>query len=109
MTLFIGLGNPGSQYEETRHNIGFKVIDKLVDDLGARDVSKNSFYGKLFKTSNILFLKPMTYMNLSGKSVLAVKQCQMDGGVLEVLASTTTVGGLYFSGFPKLIFSCNKK
>jgi hypothetical protein len=42
-------------------------------------------------------------------SVVAVKQCQMDGGVLEVLASTTTVGGLYFSGFPKLIFSCNKK
>ena len=74
MLLIVGLGNPGSGYENTRHNIGFKVIDKLVDDLGARDVSKNSFYGKLFKTSNILFLKPMTYMNLSGKSVLAVKQ-----------------------------------
>jgi len=74
MTLFVGLGNPGSQYEETRHNIGFKVIDKLVDDFGARDISKTSFHGKLFRFANALFLKPTTYMNLSGKSVLPVKQ-----------------------------------
>jgi len=74
MTLFVGLGNPGSQYEETRHNIGFKVINKLVDDLGARDISKTSFYGQLHRSSTSFFLKPNTYMNLSGKSVLAVKQ-----------------------------------
>ncbi|HFQ61036.1 MAG TPA: aminoacyl-tRNA hydrolase [Epsilonproteobacteria bacterium] len=74
MTLFVGLGNPGPQYENTRHNIGFKVIDKLVDDFGARDISKNSFYGQLYRSSNTLFLKPTTYMNLSGKSVLPVKQ-----------------------------------
>ena len=74
MTLFVGLGNPGSQYEETRHNIGFKVIDKLVDDLNARDISKTSFHGKLYRTTHSLFLKPTTYMNLSGKSVLPVKQ-----------------------------------
>ncbi len=73
MTLFVGLGNPGSAYEDTRHNIGFKVIDKLVDDLGARDVSKTAFHGTLFRTSQSLFLKPATYMNLSGKSVLPVK------------------------------------
>ncbi len=73
MTLFVGLGNPGSQYEETRHNIGFKVIDKLVDDFNARDISKTSFHGKLFRSSNSFFLKPTTYMNLSGKSVQAVK------------------------------------
>lgn len=73
MTLFVGLGNPGSQYEETRHNIGFKVIDKLVDDLKARDISKTSFHGKLYRTSNTLFLKPTTFMNLSGKSVQPVK------------------------------------
>jgi len=74
MTLFVGLGNPGSQYEDTRHNIGFKVIDKLVYDLGARDISKTSFQGKLYRSSNTLFLKPTTFMNLSGKSVQPVKQ-----------------------------------
>ena len=74
MTLFVGLGNPGSQYEETRHNIGFKVIDALVADLGARDISKNTFHGQLYRTTSTLFLKPTTFMNLSGKSVLPVKQ-----------------------------------
>ena len=78
MTLFVGLGNPGSQYENTRHNIGFKVIDKLVDDcaidgLPARDISKTSFQGKLYRAANSLFLKPTTYMNLSGTSVQPVK------------------------------------
>ncbi len=74
MTLFVGLGNPGSQYKNTRHNIGFKLIDKLVDDFGARDISKTSFHGKLYRSSNALFLKPTTFMNLSGKSVQSVKQ-----------------------------------
>jgi PTH1 family peptidyl-tRNA hydrolase len=73
MLLIVGLGNPGTQYEDTRHNIGFKVIDSLVSDLGARDVSKNAFYGELFKSPNFLFLKPTTFMNLSGKSLQAVK------------------------------------
>jgi len=73
MTFFVGLGNPGSQYENTRHNIGFKVIDKLVDDFSARDISKTSFHGKLYRSANTLFLKPTTFMNLSGKSVQPVK------------------------------------
>jgi len=74
MTLFVGLGNIGSQYEETRHNIGFKVIDALVSDFGARDISKNAFHGQLSRFSSTLFLKPNTYMNLSGKSAQPVKQ-----------------------------------
>jgi len=73
MTLFVGLGNPGDKYEHTRHNIGFKVIDKLVDDFNARDISKSSFEGKLYRSGNTLFLKPTTFMNLSGKSVVVVK------------------------------------
>jgi len=73
MTLFVGLGNPGSQYENTRHNIGFKLIDKLVSDLSARDISKTSFQGKLYRSANTLFLKPTTFMNLSGKSLQSVK------------------------------------
>ena len=72
--LFVGLGNPGSTYTMTRHNIGFRVIERLVSDFGARDISKTSFYGRLFRHGTLFFLQPMTYMNLSGKSVLAVKQ-----------------------------------
>ena len=74
MILFVGLGNPGSQYENTRHNIGFKVIDKLVNDFNARDISKTSFHGKLYRAANSLFLKPTTFMNLSGTSVQPVKR-----------------------------------
>ncbi len=74
MTLFVGLGNPGSQYEDTRHNIGFKIIDRLIDNFEARDISKTSFNGQLYRTSDTFFLKPTTFMNLSGKSVLAVKR-----------------------------------
>jgi PTH1 family peptidyl-tRNA hydrolase len=73
MLLIVGLGNPGIQYENTRHNIGFKVIDKLVSDFAANEISKSSFKGELFKAPNLLFLKPTTFMNLSGNSVQAVK------------------------------------
>ena len=73
MKLFVGLGNPTSQYENTRHNIGFKVIDELVNHFKARDISKNSFNGNLYRETNKLFLKPTTYMNLSGKSAQPVK------------------------------------
>jgi PTH1 family peptidyl-tRNA hydrolase len=74
MTLVVGLGNPGTQYEKTRHNIGFRVIDKLVSNLQARNVSKTTFHGELYRHGNLLLLKPTTYMNLSGKSLLPVKQ-----------------------------------
>ena len=73
MTLVVGLGNPGLEYENTRHNIGFRIIDKLVDDTKAREISKTSFFGKLYRASSTLFLKPTTFMNLSGKSLQTVK------------------------------------
>jgi len=73
MTLFVGLGNPEATYENNRHNIGFKVVDSLINHFKAKDVSKNSFYGNLYKSNNLLFLKPTTYMNLSGTSLVAVK------------------------------------
>ena len=74
MTLIVGLGNPGKSYEQNRHNIGFMVIDFLVGELGASSISKTSFQGDLFKSGDVFLLKPTTYMNLSGKSALAVKQ-----------------------------------
>lgn len=73
MTLFAGLGNPGLKYANTRHNIGFKVLDRLIDDLDAQNISKTTFKGKLYRSKDSLFLKPTTFMNLSGKSLQAVK------------------------------------
>ena len=71
--LIVGLGNPGAAYSQTRHNIGFMVIDELCRRHTVHDVSKSSFDGELFKMGGHFLLKPMTYMNLSGKSILAVK------------------------------------
>lgn len=73
MFLVVGLGNPGNKYENNRHNIGFKIIDSLIEDFKAIHISNKDFLGELYKSHNLLFLKPTTFMNLSGKSVLAVK------------------------------------
>ncbi|PZT49113.1 aminoacyl-tRNA hydrolase [Helicobacter valdiviensis] len=73
MFLVVGLGNPGNKYENNRHNIGFKIIDSLMEDFKAIHISNKDFLGELYKSHNLLFLKPTTFMNLSGKSVLAVK------------------------------------
>ncbi len=72
MWLFVGLGNPGPTYEKTRHNIGFRVIDAMRARTGARDISKKSFQGELYRQGNLFFLKPTTFMNLSGNSVAPV-------------------------------------
>jgi len=74
MWLIVGLGNPSKEYEYTRHNIGFLTVDYLIDQTEARSLSSSSFHGELFKSSNLLFLKPTTFMNRSGISVQAVKQ-----------------------------------
>ena len=73
MTLIVGLGNPGTEYASTRHNIGFMVIDELLRRNAHQDVSKSSFQGETYKSKTNIYLKPMTYMNLSGKSILKVK------------------------------------
>ncbi len=72
--LIVGLGNPGPNYEHTRHNIGFMVIDELVKRQNAQKLSSSSFQGELFKFSNHFLLKPLTFMNLSGISIAAVKK-----------------------------------
>jgi len=71
--LIVGLGNPGSAYAHTRHNIGFMVIDELISRLDARKLSSSNFNAELFKFSNHFLLKPLSFMNLSGDSILAVK------------------------------------
>ncbi len=71
--LIVGLGNPGSDYENTRHNIGFMVVDELIKRSLATKLSSSSFSGELYKFKNHFLLKPLTYMNLSGESVVKVK------------------------------------
>lgn len=69
--LIAGLGNPGPEYELTRHNIGFLVLDRLADLEGA--TFKTGRHGEIaevrFKGRHLLLLKPSTYMNLSGKAI----------------------------------------
>ncbi|MGB0165411.1 MAG: aminoacyl-tRNA hydrolase [Luteibaculum sp.] len=69
--LIVGLGNPGEKYANTRHNIGFKVLDAMA--IASNTVFKEERHGWLaqasFKARNIILLKPNTYMNLSGKAV----------------------------------------
>lgn len=72
MFLIVGLGNPGQNYQNNRHNIGFKVLDCLIHTLNATKQSDKNFQGELYKSSQILLLKPTTFMNLSGESVQKV-------------------------------------
>ncbi len=72
MKLIVGLGNPGQKYEKNRHNVGFLAIDYLIDKFNASKVS-SKFKGDLYKAGEYLFLKPTTYMNLSGEAVRVVK------------------------------------
>ena len=72
--LIVGLGNPGSAYAETRHNVGFMVIDELLRRYSHDTIKKTAFQGDLFKLKNHYLLKPTTFMNLSGQSVTAVKK-----------------------------------
>ena len=72
MKLIIGLGNPGKEYENTRHNTGFMVLDRLSEKLNI-EMTQNKFkglYGKSkYKGEDVILLKPQTYMNLSGEVV----------------------------------------
>lgn len=75
MKLIAGLGNPTAKYENTRHNVGFAVIDELVDKYNIPlDVIKHKgMYGKgKIEGQTVILLKPMTFMNLSGESVAEV-------------------------------------
>ena len=71
--LIVGLGNPGKEYERTRHNAGYRALDLLAQKLGCK-VDKSKFQGLYGQASyngtKLLLLKPLTYMNLSGRSVL---------------------------------------
>ena len=74
--LFAGLGNPGPEYENTRHNAGFAWIDEVAQQLKVQLVPERSYWGLAARASvqgqAVWLLNPQTYMNLSGKSVAAL-------------------------------------
>ena len=81
MKLIVGLGNPGSEYSKTRHNVGFRVLDRLAERVGVK-IDRSKFKGE-YETGELpdgkegfgnddgkmLLVKPQTYMNLSGETV----------------------------------------
>lgn len=72
MKMIIGLGNPGKKYDKTRHNVGFHVIDELVDRLGAPPMQSkfNGMYTTIHHSAGkVMLVKPLTFMNLSGECV----------------------------------------
>ena len=75
MYLIVGLGNPEEEYSNTRHNMGFNVINKLAEEYKI-DVNKNKFDALLgtgsIEGEKVILLKQQTYMNLSGKSIIQV-------------------------------------
>lgn len=74
--LIVGLGNPGKEYQDTRHNAGFWLIDEIARSRGIDLNSEGKFFGVVgkfsYKNNDVHLLKPTTFMNLSGKSVLAL-------------------------------------
>jgi len=74
--LFVGLGNPGPEYESTRHNAGFWWIDALARDLKLTLAPERAYHGLVARTQvsgrNLWLLEPQTFMNLSGKSIAAL-------------------------------------
>lgn len=77
MYLIIGLGNPGKEYENTRHNMGFKALDALAESTGI-EISKSKFHSLIGKGKisgeKVVLCKPQTYMNESG---IAARECAM--------------------------------
>jgi PTH1 family peptidyl-tRNA hydrolase len=74
--LITGLGNPGPQYEHTRHNVGFWFLDQLAHDLGSTFAVDNKYHGQLAQVQlnghKVFLLKPLLFMNRSGQSVAAL-------------------------------------
>jgi len=75
MRIIVGLGNPGKEYKNTRHNIGFMVLEELASryPVEKQDSKFDAIIGHIrIKTNRVLLVKPLTYMNLSGNSVQAI-------------------------------------
>lgn len=70
--LIVGLGNPGRDYADTRHNVGFMILDRLASKAGAAWRTEKSWQAEVARAGSTWLCKPQTYMNLSGESVAAL-------------------------------------
>lgn len=70
--LIVGLGNPGAEYEQTRHNAGWWMLEQLTRQYGVRLSPESKFSGLAARVGDIWFLQPMTFMNRSGQSIAAL-------------------------------------
>ncbi|OGF24244.1 hypothetical protein A3H66_01745 [Candidatus Falkowbacteria bacterium RIFCSPLOWO2_02_FULL_45_21] len=92
MRIIVGLGNPGPEYENTRHNIGFMALDALAKELGLKWENSKKFKAEIAKSPEYILVKPQNFMNNSGECVAAVlsyylkrplKQPPLDKGPLR--------------------------
>ncbi|MEI7613864.1 MAG: aminoacyl-tRNA hydrolase [Betaproteobacteria bacterium] len=70
--LIVGLGNPGSEYADNRHNLGFWFVDRLARDLKVTLAPQGKFYGRVGRSGDLWLLQPTTFMNRSGQAVAAL-------------------------------------
>ncbi len=70
MKMVVGLGNPGKDYKNTRHNVGYLVLDKYLPDVDWKEKFNGLYCLKTISGEKVLFVKPLTYMNLSGDCVV---------------------------------------
>jgi len=85
MKIIVGLGNPGAQYDKTRHNVGFKIVDYLVGDANWKLDKK--FQALVCEKNGDIFVKPQTFMNLSGRAtqkILAFYKVDMKDLISEI-------------------------
>ena len=103
MYLVAGLGNPGTQYEMTRHNIGFEVIDYIADkyNVNVKKLKFKGLYGEIsIKGEKVILLKPQTYMNLSGESIrefaaffkIPVENIIIINDIIEIIIPSANIG-----------------
>ena len=94
MKLIVGLGNPGREYEMTRHNLGFMLIDRLFERAGGRrfrDESNAKVAELTLGNQRVLLAKPQTFMNLSGDAVRPLLERHCDGSPANLLVTCDDV------------------
>ncbi len=74
LRLIVGLGNPGREYRDTRHNVGFMIVDRLAQRARAGFRTEKSWHAEVARAGDLLLCKPLTYMNLSGQAIRPLSQ-----------------------------------